>query len=142
VRQCFLLIWSLPALLSTLLRRARCRQLDPAHAQQAEDGELWEAVARAFTLLRSRYTAPAFWRAGQMLFQAALAAAATSAQRQAAQEYLAVATSHHDEAEAPAPTAERAGAANSSFLFEGQMSRVSNTPFHAHGVSLRLLDMV
>ena len=83
---------------------------------------MWEAVERAFTLLRSRYTAPAFWRAGQLLFQAAVAAAATSTQRQAAQGYLAVALSHLEEAEAPAPAAQPAGAANRSVLFEGQMS--------------------
>lgn len=52
-----------------LLRRARCRQLDGAQTAEPVDGELWEAVRRASTLLRSRYTAPAFWRAGQMLFQ-------------------------------------------------------------------------
>lgn len=83
---------------------------------------MWEAVERAFTLLRSRYTAPAFWRAGQLLFQAAVAAAATSAQRQAAQGYRAVAVSHLEEAEAPAPAAQAAGAANRSVLFQGQMT--------------------
>ena len=118
-----LLILLLPANTSTLLRRARCRQLDPAHAQQSEDADVWEAVERAFTLLRSRYTAPAFWRAGQLLFQAAVAAAATSAQRQAAQGYLAVAASHLEEAEAPAPAAQPAGAGNRSYLFEGILSR-------------------
>lgn len=119
------LLIMLPApMTSTLLRRARCRQLDPAHTQQTEDADVWEAVERAFTLLRSRYTAPAFWRAGQLLFQAAVAAATTSAQRQAAQGYLAVAASHLEEAEAPAPAAQPAGAATRGFLFEGQMSRV------------------
>jgi hypothetical protein len=119
-----LLILLLPATASTLLRRARCRQLDSAHAQQAEDADVWKAVERAFTLLRSRYTAPAFWRAGQLLFQAAVAAAATSAQRQAAQSYLAVAVSHLEEAEVPVSAAQPAGAANRSYLFEGQMSQV------------------
>ena len=118
------LIVLLSALVSALLRRARCRQLDPANAQRHEDADMWDAVERAFTLLRSRYTAPAFWRAGQMLFQAAIAAAATSAQRQAAENYLSVAVSHLEEAEAPAPAAQPAGATTRSFLFEGQMSRV------------------
>lgn len=58
---------------SALLRRARCRQLDVEHAEQPGDAELWDTVSRAFTLLRSRYTAPAFWRAGRMLFQVDIA---------------------------------------------------------------------
>lgn len=54
---------------SVLLRRARCRQLGAAGALEPLDTEVWEAVRRTSTLLRSRYTAPAFWRAGSMVFQ-------------------------------------------------------------------------
>jgi hypothetical protein len=41
-----------------------------------------------------------------------------------AQGYLAVAVSHLQEAEAPAPAVQPAGGANRNFLFEGQMSTV------------------
>ena len=34
--------------------------------------QLWEAVKRCFTLLKTRYTALAFWIAGQDLFTATL----------------------------------------------------------------------
>ena len=32
--------------------------------------QLWEAIKRCFTLLKTRYTAQAFWLAGQDLFTA------------------------------------------------------------------------
>lgn len=119
-------------LTSALLRRARCRQLDGANATQPDE-ELWSAVGRAHTLLRTRYTAPAFWRAGRMLFQAAVAAAATPVQRDAAQGYLAATEAHLDEAETVPSAAQPASTSRRPFLFEGQMSQEADMPARQPG---------
>lgn len=57
--------------------------------------------------------------------QAAVAAAATPAQRDAAHGYLAATEAHLNEAENSSTVAQPASASSRPFLFEGQMSQVS-----------------
>ena len=112
-------------LTSLLLQRARCRQLDAAHAPEPLDAEAFQAVQRCATLLRTRYTSPAFWRAAQLLFQTAIAAATTPEQRNAAANFLAMTEAQLAEAEGPAEPVAAVATAGRPFLFEGQMSEVS-----------------
>jgi hypothetical protein len=109
----------------------------PLPGALAADATFRATLARCFVLLRSRYTAPAFWAAARELFSAAEAAAAAAhdgpLQEQLAA-YLAACQEHLD---ADPDGAEPPGAANAAggavpplaaqaaaagFLFEGQLS--------------------
>ncbi len=90
-----------------------------------------------------RYTAPAFWRAGEMVFQAAAAAAPDAARHAAAAGYLHACEAHLVEVDAvaePTPSAP-SQTFQRGFLFEGQFSEARALIFfmHMHCIQLRRL---
>ena len=82
----------------------------------------------------SRYTAPAFWRAGELVFQAAAAAAPDAARRTAAAGYLHACEAHLVEIEAAAEPSPAAAPQTfqRGYLFEGQFSEVRALIIFAH----------
>lgn len=125
-------------LTTVLLRHARQQRMSHGDTPTATatDQHEWDAVSRCAMLLRTRYTSPAFWRAGRFLFLAAAAVAHTSQHKAAAVGYLKACEGHlaeHD-AESEAAPAEESSSATSQgrpdFLFEGQLSEGSDIPLN------------
>ncbi|KAK9819886.1 hypothetical protein WJX72_003607 [[Myrmecia] bisecta] len=94
-----------------------------------------EVVDRAFTLLKTRYTAVPFWQSGRKLMRAAQVLATTTEQRSKLASYI-----HEcDECLGDVPTSSDAGepaaaaAAARGYLFEGQLSTADEAPPRPRG---------
>ena len=118
--------------------------ISSAGAQQ----ELWGACCRAHQLLKSRYSSPPFWKAGQRLFISAQGFPIASKRHVEIEVWLsdtrdALGEEAAEHSSAPAPAAGRQAsvpASSPAQLFEGQLSAEQPVAYHANGQHDQLLQ--